>query len=517
MKANTGKSSAEAERKSVLVGVCRVRQLDAWPGYYAHPVSDLDRIDEGTARKVNELWLFQSVKKGRFFSAEYVGRFSRDELKERFGRPMRGRSRGPAYLLYRISPAAATRPSSRLIETAIVRTRDFAVHSMKIARELKHYLDSSDRKGGGVARRLPRLVAKLPAEVVRTCAMPEQLDFLDVFWPVAADERKNILLPLERGGVRLEFGDSLALCENWPAPTVIVSDGPSGVGRRPGGPETPDGLAEFYRPFLGKWYERSLPSTTLWFWNTEQGWANCHRLIEECGWEFRNCHVWNKGLPLMARERGVKALRKLPVVTEVCVQYVRRNRLESSGVSCALREWMRSEWLRTQLPLRQANVACGVRDAAARKYFAADHRWYFPPPAAFVRIAAYANEHGDAAGRPYFAKPGGGAFTETEWGLMRAKFHCPAGETNLWDVPAVRGEERVKGRDDDAPRVGQKPLRLMETIICASSDRGDVVWEPFGGLCTVAAAALRTGRKGFSAESDPAAFAAARRRIEREA
>ena len=36
----------------------------------------------------------------------------------------------------------------------------------------------------------------------------------------------------------------------------------------------------------------------------------------------------------------------------------------------------------------------------------------------------------------------------------------------------------------------QKPVKLMERIIGASTDPGDVIWDPFGGLCSGAVAAM---------------------------
>jgi len=54
--------------------------------------------------------------------------------------------------------------------------------------------------------------------------------------------------------------------------------------------------------------------------------------------------------------------------------------------------------------------------------------------------------------------------------------------------------------------LNQKPLDLILAIIEASSDRGDVVWEPFGGLFTACIAARRLGRKAFGAEVDPTYF-----------
>lgn len=322
-------------------------------------------------------------------------------------------------------------------------------------------------------------------------------------------------VPKKKTDIVIEYGDSLRLCDRWDAPTVIVADGPYGLGSYPGDPETPEGLADFYRPFLKKWYELAVPSATLWFWNSEQGWANCHRVIEECGWEFRNCHIWDKGMSHVAGNCNTKTIRKYPVVTEVCVQYVRKNYLTSGGVSLPLREWMREEWKRTSLPFRLTNEACGVKDAATRKYFATDHLWYFPPSVAFVRIAAYANAHGNKAGRPYFANASGGQFSADEWDLMRAKFHCKIGVSNVWNLPPVRGSERIK-KDGACLHMNQKPLSLLERIICSSSDPGDVVWEPFGGLCSTAIAAYHTHRKSYSSEINPSYFKAAKERLANE-
>ena len=314
------------------------------------------------------------------------------------------------------------------------------------------------------------------------------------------------------GTAHLVYGNSLQYCKEWAAPTVIISDGPYGLHSYPGDPWTPEGLAECYEPYLRLWYDLALPCCTLWFWNSEQGWANCHRMIEDCGWEFRNCHIWDKGLSHVAGNVNTRTIRKYPVVTEVCVQYVRKNTLPSNGVERPLRDWLRMEWARTGLPFSKTNDACGVKDAATRKYFSRDHLWYFPPAEAFVRIAGYANIHGRPEGRPYFAKPDGSAFTELEWEGMRAKFHCEIGVGNVWHESAVRGCERLKN-GTAALHMNQKPLSILEQTIRSSSDPGDIVWEPFGGLCSASIASIRTGRHAYAAEINPEYYLAAARRI----
>lgn len=340
------------------------------------------------------------------------------------------------------------------------------------------------------------------------------LGFLPGFDPRPVS-RKSDFMASSTGSAHLVFGDSLHHCTNWPAPTVIVSDGPYGLRSYPGDPPTPDGLADLYEPHLRIWHDLALPSCTLWFWNSEQGWANCHRRIEECGWEFRNCHIWDKGMSHVAGNVNTRTIRKYPVVTEVCVQYVRKNTLPSNGRNLTLRDWLRAEWSRSGLRFSLTNEACGVKDAATRKYFTKDHLWYFPPAEAFVRIAAYANAMGRPEGRPYFSKPDGSAFTEAEWEGMRAKFRCELGVGNVWHEPPVRGNERLKNGTASL-HMNQKPLSILRQILRSSSDPGDIVWEPFGGLCSASVAAIHEGRHAFAAEINADFYLAAIRRIQDE-
>lgn len=321
------------------------------------------------------------------------------------------------------------------------------------------------------------------------------------------------LPPYRRGEASLYCGDFLEASPDWPAPTAIIADGPYGVAGYPGDPPSPDALAEWYLPHIARWSQRALPETTLWFWNTEIGWAIVHPALARHGWEYRSCHVWDKGLSHIAGNANSKTLRRFPVVTEVCVQYVRRVTLNADGRDMPLKEWVRHEWQRSGLPFSEANMACGVKNAATRKYLTKCHLWYFPPPEAFALLAQYANNYGRPEGRPYYSMDGVRPATAQEWKKMRAKFHCDVGITNVWREPPVRGEERLKDVYKSV-HMNQKPLRLLELMIKASSDPGDIVWEPFGGLCSAAIAALNTGRRCYSAEILPDYYRAARERLE---
>jgi hypothetical protein len=316
-----------------------------------------------------------------------------------------------------------------------------------------------------------------------------------------SDSSGKIRQDWDDGLIKLSCGDSLEQYNQWESPEVIVSDGGYGILGFEGDTSNHMDLPEWYEPHIQLWAKHATPATTLWFWNSEIGWAAVHPILEKYGWRYANCNVWNKGKGHIAGNVNTGKIRRFPVVTEVCVQYVFEARIDG----LILKDWLRREWKKTGLPVRKANEACGVKDAAGRKYLDKGHLWYFPPPEMFEKMAIYANTHGEEEGRPYFSKDGLRPMTKEEWATMRTKFHCPHGYTNVWERNALRGKERIKAPQNDSrsAHLNQKPLDLMKLIIEASSDSGDVVWEPFGGLFTASLAAKITGRKAFSCEIDP--------------
>jgi hypothetical protein len=306
------------------------------------------------------------------------------------------------------------------------------------------------------------------------------------------------------GDITLCLGDSLNHYQNWDAPTVIVSDGAYGILGFEGDTSDHLKLPSWYEPHIQAWSEKATAQSTLWFWNSEIGWAVIHPVLERYGWRYVNANVWNKGKAHIAGNVNTAKIRRFPVVTEMCVQYVFEPRIDD----LTLQHWLYREWKRTGLVMRKANEACGVKDVAVRKYLDQGHLWYYPPPEMFAKMAEYANEHGDPRGRPYFSRDGINPMTAEEWAAMRSKFHCPMGFTNVWERNPLKGSERIKVPEisGKAAHLNQKPLDLMKLILEASSDSGDVVWEPFGGLFSAALAAKQTSRKAFSAELDPTYF-----------
>ncbi len=304
--------------------------------------------------------------------------------------------------------------------------------------------------------------------------------------------------------VTLCLGDSLNHYQSWPTPQVIVSDGAYGILGFEGDTSDHLGVAKWYEPHIKAWSERATPQTTLWFWNSEIGWAATHPVLERYGWRYVNANIWNKGKAHIAGNVNTAKIRRFPVVTEMCVQYVLEPRIDG----LTLQRWLFREWKRTGLPMRKANEACGVADVAVRKYLDQGHLWYYPPPEMFRKMVQYANEHGKAEGRPYFSRDGIQAMTVEEWRAMRSIFDCPMGVTNVWERNPLKGAERIKVPhiSSKAAHLNQKPLDLMRRIIEASSDTGGVVWEPFGGLFSASLAAKLSARRAFACEIDSTYF-----------
>ena len=314
---------------------------------------------------------------------------------------------------------------------------------------------------------------------------------------------------------------------NWPAPDLIVSDGAYGVRGFRGDTTDVSGLAEWYKPHVLAWAKAAKPSTSLWFWNTEVGWATVHPLLLATGWEYVQLAVWNKGLAHIAGNVNGKTIRQLPIVTEVSALYRRKVYLcAGDGQTLDVKAWLRAEWQRSGLPLNRANEACGVKNAATRKYLTQDWLWYWPPGEAVEKMARYCGEYGKATGHPYFSLDGRTPVTADAWDALRSVWNHRNGVTNVWDRPPLADGERLKGTmERSAPRIykptkqsaahlNQKPLDLMLTQVYAASNEGDVIWEPFGGLASASVASVLLGRKAYVAELDDSFASLAAKRLD---
>ena len=213
----------------VLVGTYRGDQLTKWHGWYNYPVSEDEisrvehgeRVDSGRAAlrrdrectgesssletafsKVNELWLFRGTAAQRNYRAEFVGIKTREELIRDYGYPggddlaaknakdakregrASSRPHGTHYALFKTESLYRHKGDvPEDAERVIIRTSDFAKRSPKIAKQLKAYLESPDRRDPDLAKRLPSIITRLRPEQLRVCEAAVQLNFFNFLTP----------------------------------------------------------------------------------------------------------------------------------------------------------------------------------------------------------------------------------------------------------------------------------------------------------------------------------------------
>ena len=332
-------------------------------------------------------------------------------------------------------------------------------------------------------------------------------------------DKKAIIIPLNVNSssfserYHLYKGNVMNVYDKWAQPDLIISDGAYGIKGFDGDASNTSALTEWYRPHIEKWSANAKPSTCLWFWNTEIGWATVHPILDELGWEYVQTIIWDKGIAHIAGNVNGDTIRQFPVASEISVLYRKKVMLpDEHDQLIPVKKWLRAEWERTKLPLYKANEACGVKNAATRKYLTKDDLWYWPPGEAVEKMAIYANQYGIPSNKPYFTLDGKTCINAESWDKMRSPWHHRNGLTNIWTRGPLADSERYKGgglksaprarkpSDKTATHLNQKPLEFMERQIYAASNINDVIWEPFGGMATASVAAIRLHRIPYVAE-----------------
>jgi site-specific DNA-methyltransferase (adenine-specific) len=81
-------------------------------------------------------------------------------------------------------------------------------------------------------------------------------------------------------------------------------------------------------------------------------------------------------------------------------------------------------------------------------------------------------------------------------------------EQVVWSLPTPGPREKVHGRHPT-----QKPLALLQRILAASAQPGDLVLDPFSGSGTTGVAAVQAGCRFLGIERDPCYVDLAARRM----
>ena len=80
-------------------------------------------------------------------------------------------------------------------------------------------------------------------------------------------------------------------------------------------------------------------------------------------------------------------------------------------------------------------------------------------------------------------------------------------------LPICSGKERLKKENGKKVHSTQKPESLLHRILLATTNKGDVIFDPFLGTGTTAVVAKKLGRKYYGVERDKTYFKAASERI----
>ncbi len=442
------KPSAEEAKKTVLVGTYKGKQLDQWPGYYNYPISAKDKIDEAAARKVNELWLFQGAKEGRFFSAEYVGKFTREDLKSKFKYPARGKAHGSKYLLYKITKRDIYDPATGIAEAVIVRAKDFRTAKVT-AKKIKAYLESPDRKDPVTAKLVPLILTQIPRNVLRVCEAAVQMDFF------------------ESAGIHLEERFALAgddFHSDLPEFKYVKQDALSFLSNMRDGQVQ---LVLTSPPYnVGKEYE-ARQSIIKYLADMEPIIRQIARVLKVGGsvcWQVGNYVDKGEVFPLdiyyypMFKDAGLKL----------------RNRIIwhfGHGLHCKNRFSGRYEtilWF-----TKGDDYVFNLDDVRI--------------PSKYPGKRYYKGvKKGQLSGNPLGKNP------EDVWVLKKVAADW---DNQIWDIPNVKSNHPEKV---DHPC--QFPIELVERCVLALSRQGDLVYDPFAGVGSTMLGALKHGRIGYGTE-----------------
>ena len=319
-------------KKVVLIGTYKTGQLSKWQGWYNYPISPKDKISEVEAGKINELWLFNGAKAQKSYKAEFVGIKTRKELIEQYGYPANGKAHGEKYLLFKTEfkyHFNAMPPEEA--ERVIIRTADFAT-APKVRKQLKAYLESSDRNDPDLAKCLPSIITKLRTEQLCVYDVAVQMEFLlseksapdhsNVFKSIALARNSNNVAILHHNSIfsreelfdRMFQGDCLEVLPRFPSSAVdmILCDLPYGTTQNKWDSVIPlDRLwAEYMRVLK--------PGGAVVL--TSQGLFTAKLILSNPNW-FKYKLVWVKSKPTNFLNAKIQPLRKHE---DVCVFYGHR-------------------------------------------------------------------------------------------------------------------------------------------------------------------------------------------------
>lgn len=88
--------------------------------------------------------------------------------------------------------------------------------------------------------------------------------------------------------------------------------------------------------------------------------------------------------------------------------------------------------------------------------------------------------------------------------------------TSVWEIPVSTGNERIKDSNGEKLHPTQKPEKLLYNVIISSTEKEDLIVDPFMGSGTTGAMAKRLGRNFYGIDNDEKYVKYAMQRISEE-
>ena len=198
--------------------------------------------------------------------------------------------------------------------------------------------------------------------------------------------------------------------------------------------------------------------------------------------------------------------RRFASISDSILFYGKSDRSTFTAPSLPLREEYADSHYRTVDADGRRYQLVSLRSPNPRPNLVYDYKGYKPHPNGWA-VSLNVMRELDAAGKLHFPKDAKGAIRE-KYFLDEAR---GTAMPDIWDdIPPINSQAKE--------RLGyptQKPLALLERIISASSNEGDVVLDPFCGCGTAVHAAQTLGRKWIGIDITPLATNLIRDRMQK--
>lgn len=243
---------------------------------------------------------------------------------------------------------------------------------------------------------------------------------------------------------------------------------------------------EDYRQWCHEWFTEVARvckrSASLYLFGYVRNLVHVFHDITALGFEFRQEIIVDKGMKSVAG-RKTSAYKQFPNTTETIFFFV-------YNAKPAIRQVLLARQRELGLSTKEINGRLGVKSNGGGMwslYSGENILAQVPTPEMWARLEAVLD----------FKAPDD---------LKGFVFQPQMGLTNVWTDIDFYSEDRIHRT--------QKPVRLIERLLLASSTKGQIVLDPFVGSGTTAVAAKNLGRRWIAIELDPKMAEQANRRID---